>query len=257
MPWQVLLAIISVAWVWGWHELAGVVALSWGGLTRIGEVLEATRAELIMPRDFGSSFNYMLLQIKEPKTRFRAARHQVARLDQPQLMQVVEMAFLRPPQNKKLWQHSPQTLRNHFKKILVALSLDSLATGGGKGLDLGSLRAGGATWLLTESEDGEMVRRRGRWVSSKIMEIYIQEISSIQFIHKLSQASKQKVLAGMEVFPSLLALLRGWWEAAVPAQTWHVLLGAQAAQKQMGQERAGCDFNRPKMAMFLPLTPGV
>ena len=43
-------------------------------------------------------------------------------------------------------------------------------------LELGSLRDGGATWLLSVTEDAELVRRRGQWLSG----IYIQEISSFR-----------------------------------------------------------------------------
>ena len=73
--------------------VAGVIARSWGGITRIGEVFSAKRKHLVLPHDLGRTIQYCLLQIQEPKTRFKAARHQVAKLDQPQLLKVVEVAF--------------------------------------------------------------------------------------------------------------------------------------------------------------------
>ena len=42
-------------------------------------------------RDVDFSMAYGLLQIAEPKTRYRAARHQTAKIDQPQ--KVVEIGF--------------------------------------------------------------------------------------------------------------------------------------------------------------------
>ena len=51
MPWQVLLACISAAILWGWPRVAAILALSWGGLLRIGEVLSATRRDLLLPHD--------------------------------------------------------------------------------------------------------------------------------------------------------------------------------------------------------------
>ena len=63
---------------------------------------------------------------------------------------------------------------------------------------MGSLRAGGATWLLERSENLELVRRRGRWISSKSVEIYIQESSSAQFVPLLDPAVKD---AGGAPFP--------------------------------------------------------
>ena len=67
---------------------------------RIGEVLGANRKHLVLPGDLGRTIQYCLLQIQEPKTRFKAARHQVAKLDQPQLLKVVEAAFDRSILNK-------------------------------------------------------------------------------------------------------------------------------------------------------------
>lgn len=103
LPWQALLSLLSTSLMWGWSKVAGVIALSWGGITRIGEALSACRRDLVLPQDVEWTTNYALLQIAEPKTRYKAARHQVARLDQPQLLQVVTLAFghLRPDQ--KLW----------------------------------------------------------------------------------------------------------------------------------------------------------
>ena len=83
LPWQALLAVIATALIWGWPRTAGCIALTWGALLRIGETLAATRADLLLSGDVEDTCGYALLSIAEPKTRFKAARHQVARLDQP------------------------------------------------------------------------------------------------------------------------------------------------------------------------------
>ena len=142
----------------GWFGLACPAHCSWcltvsvsvftagfSAITGIGEVFNAERSDLILPVDVGKSINYILLQIREPKTRLRCARHQVARLDQPQLLRVVECAFsdLRPAE--MFWPFSPQTMRNRFKSLLAALDLSGPLDGASKGLDMGSLRAGGAS----------------------------------------------------------------------------------------------------------------
>ena len=100
--------------------LVGVESHCWGtslvvgALTRIGEVLKARRRHLVLPRDLAYTIQYALLQIEEPKTRFRSARHQVARLDHPQLLQVVEISFQDLKADEGLWNFSPQTLRQRF-----------------------------------------------------------------------------------------------------------------------------------------------
>lgn len=230
LPWQALVAMLVGALLWGWVRVAGIIALSWGSLSRIGEVVSATRLKLVLPSDLGFSVDYALLQI-EPKTRLRAARHQVARLDQPQLLMILEFAFSRLSKGERLWPFSPQTLRKRFYTLLDALTLPKGASGPSRGLDMGSLRAGGATWLLESSENPELVRRRGRWISAKIMEIYIQESSSAQFVPLLEPAVKEKVLLAVHLFPSVLKRCKFLHEAAVPENAWRHLLLVESLEQ--------------------------
>ena len=103
MPYQILIALISAAWWWGWHREAAVFALSWGALLRIGEVYEAKRSDLILPEDVDNTNDFALLRIREPKTRFRAARHQAGRLEHVDLLEVVKNGFQRLRPEEKLW----------------------------------------------------------------------------------------------------------------------------------------------------------
>ncbi len=223
LPWQCLVALICTAWLWGWFQVAGILALSWGGVTRIGEAVSAMRKNLLLPSDFGWTIGYALLQISEPKTRFKAARHQVARVDQPQLIRVIELAFRNFSMTDPLWPFSGQTLRGRFGKLLVALGLSG-PLGGGRGLDLGSLRAGGATWLLQASESSELVRRRGRWLNSRTMEIYIQETSALQFLPSLNPKTRRLILHAVAIFPQVLAQLLRFDSQGIPANAWPILL---------------------------------
>lgn len=123
------------------------MALAWGGLLRIGEVFQATRGHLVLPQD--------------------VARHQVARVDQPDL----------PPDDEE-------------KAVLKALTINL------KELDLGSLRAGGATWLLQTSEDSELVRRREHWLVPRTIGVLGQvgRITAIVALACLSAAQPVSAL---------------------------------------------------------------
>ena len=59
--------------------------------------------------------------------------------------------------------------------------------------DLGSLRLGGATDLLFETEDSELVRRRGRWLSARVMEIYLQEVLSSTYVSRLPRRVQDRI----------------------------------------------------------------
>eukprot|EP00435_Cladocopium_sp_Y103_P071503 s47_g37.t1 len=215
-----------------------------GGLTRIGEALTASRLQLILPRDVEHTADYILLQINEPKTRFRAARHQVAKLDQPQLVKLVDAAFGHLLPQQQLWCYSGQTMRTRFQKLLEANKLDALPKHLARGIDLGSLRAGGASWLLMVSEDSELVRRRGRWINNKVMETYIQEASSLQFLPSLPVPTKRLIIAGAVNFPWILSRVCDLRAAQIPESAWPLLIQSEAVE----QERNGWKYEIEKEA---------
>ena len=221
LPWQVLLAMVTTSIMWGWPRVAGMLALTWGALMRVGETLAARRRDLLLPSDVGDTVSYGLVSIHEPKTRFKAARHQSARIDQPDLLAVVNMAFGHLSGNSKLWPYSASTLRSRFDNLVRRLGVDTWEGQGSKSLDLGSLRAGGATWLLQCSEDSELVRRRGRWLNSRTMEIYIQEISSLQFLNKLSSSSRQLILSLLDNFAEVLQVAMQLQLSHTPTTCWY------------------------------------
>ena len=248
MPWQILLALLTASLLWGWVDVAGLLALAWGGLARIGEVFAAYRRDLVLPSDVQQTVDYILLAIREPKTRNTAARHQALRLDQPQLMRVVELAFRKRHRLQKLWLYSPGTFRVRFAKRVEALQLDQLKDRNVRPLDLGSLRAGGATWLLQATENGEFVRRRGRWLNSKIMEIYIQEVSSVLFLSRLRGDVANNVLEVMRLFPHMLEQAEIFMQYGFPPTTWFSLsaVGRASGPGCVGQMGGGSGMRKAR-----------
>ena len=219
-PWQVLLAILSTALLWGWTRVAGVCALCFGGILRMGEVLNAYRYDLLLPLDTYDTNNFALLAISEPKTRFSAARHQSTKIDAPDLLRVISIAFSKLAPKEKLWPMSGQTLRARFRTILTALNLDRVHPGMQQ-LELASLRPGGATWLLQATEQSELVRRRGRWVTAKVMEVYLQEVSAARFLNCLDEEQKQKVFGLAYGFLGILGKAEGLHAAKIQVNIWY------------------------------------
>ena len=123
LPKSILLAIMTVALLWGWPIEASIFGLTWAGLLRIGETLSALRQDLVLPDDAAPGTRFLLLQIRHPKTRGRAARHQAARVDPVDIVQLVS-CFLGPlPLGAKLWPFSDGVLRRRFRLILQRLGL--------------------------------------------------------------------------------------------------------------------------------------
>ena len=223
MPAQVLLALLTVALMWGWDRVAGVLGLGWGALLRAGELISATKSQLLLPSDVFFSANFCLFSILEPKTRFTAARHQSAKLDASDLVALAELSFAGLVPSQRLWPYSGQTLRTRLRQLLAALWLPVSRSSLGKPLDLGSLRAGGATWLLQTTEDAELTRRRGRWINAKTMEIYIQEIQATAFFVNLPLETRRRIVGLSLLFPEVLQKCISWKSAKIPSTAWPIL----------------------------------
>ena len=228
MPWQVLLAMVTTCLLWGWVPLAGALSLCWGALLRAGEFLSATRSNLLLPCDVQETIAYAMVAIVEPKTRNSGARHQAAKLEIPDLLLVVNLAFGRLPETAKLWSWSGQTLRQRFRDVLAALLLPLERRGELKPLDLGSLRAGGATWHLATTENSEYTRRKGRWLSSRVMEIYVQETTALLFLKRVPAPARERVLSLAALFPQVLQQSLKFSRLSLPFSFWRHLFGHEA-----------------------------
>ena len=94
----------------------------------------------------------------------------------------------------------------------------------GKMLDMGSLRAGGGLWLMQVTDNSEHVRRRGRWVSHKMMEVYVQEVTSILYLSKLDPERRTFVLGLAALFEELLQKAERWTASCISSKVWNLLL---------------------------------
>ena len=220
MPLSVLLAISSLALLWGWVREACVTLMSWTGLLRIGEVFSAVRDDLILPRDAAQSERCCLQKIHQPKTRGPAAKHQVAKIDFPDVVSLLDATYKRCDFHEKLWPWSPETMRARFKQLQSSLGLRVTREGGHVPYELSSLRPGGATFFLRQTEDGEFVRRKGRWLSTKVLEIYIQEAVVATYQSRLSDQSRKdiEILAGR--FHEILKISVANLNAHIPKNLW-------------------------------------
>ncbi|CAE7766979.1 unnamed protein product [Symbiodinium sp. CCMP2592] len=222
IPAVILIAILSASLAWGWTREAGCFALAFGGLLRIGEVIQCKRSSLVLPSDVCDTQKYILVRIEEPKTRHKGPRHQAAKVEAADLVSVIELSFEHLQRGELLWALSPQTLRKRLDSILKRIGA-SPAPHGVRELDLGSFRAGGATYILQQTEDSELVRRRGRWASAKVMEVYLQEISANTFLPSLPRPQKDKLMQIAGGFTDILRQAWAWKKQGIQSNVWYNL----------------------------------
>ena len=224
IPVPILLAMLVTCLSWGWSRMAGMLALGFGGLLRPGELMAGKREDLLLPRDTGHSVPFAVMSIKEPKSRFTYARHQATKIDSDDLVQVLDFAFsgLRPCE--PLWPYSSQTFRNRFKSLLTGLSLSTVSEPGNRCLDPGSLRSGGATYIILMTENSELCRRRGRCANHRMMEVYVQEVTAIQYMSRLKPEVRQKIIDVASYFQAVFQKVKLFSDANIPENAWFLLL---------------------------------
>ena len=149
----------------------------------------------MLPCDVFFSHHAVFLKVQEPKTRYRAARHQMCRMDYEDLVALVACAFGELSPGQRLRPHSSQLLRTRFRQLLGAIGLlERTRTNAGSGVAEGR----GATHLFMLTEDTELVKRRGRWLAHRTMEIYLQEVNATVFFPRLSPKVKLAAVAKRE-----------------------------------------------------------
>jgi hypothetical protein len=218
-------AFSALALLWGWAQESAIFLLAWAGILRVGEVLNGLRSDFVLPSDSTAGIGYALFQIRHPKTRGSAAKHQSARIDPKDVISLLAAVFGNWPGDKKLWSLSGSTPRKRFNQLQHSLGLPCGRTSSTRPYDLASLRGGGATHLLQRFEDGELVRHRGRWLSSRVMEIYLQEISVATCQSRIPPQALDRINRLAAAFPKIcdraIFLLNS--ASAVLTTTWPFL----------------------------------
>ena len=235
MPATVLLSIVSLSLLWGWATEAALFALCWAGILRVGEVIGARRADLVLPSDGPPGCKCLWLRIKEPKTRGRGARHQAAKVDAEDLVALISGVFGSFESDQLLWGFSAQTLRKRLLKLLAVIGLPTTKTSSSTPYELSSLRPGGATFLLNLTENPDLVRRRGRWASIKVMEIYLQEVAVATGVNKLDAEVREKIKRLSDAFPEILQQSLKFLRCAIPCKAWYVLFQHHQGQEDWGK----------------------
>ena len=136
---------------------------------------------------------------------------------------MIRLAFIDISENSFLWPYSAQTLRLRLKQVLIALKLQADSLFESRALDLGSFRAGGATFIIQATEDGDLLQRRGRWANRKMMEIYVQEVSAILYLKRVPEDIRHRVLQIAGAFPQFLAEAWKLKQAKIPENVWYLL----------------------------------
>eukprot|EP00434_Breviolum_minutum_P032179 symbB.v1.2.028460.t1/scaffold3020.1/size65267/3 len=141
IPGSILRAMVVIGVLLNWKRFSGVLCLAFFGITRPGEVIRASRKDLVLAGDLLlPDSNVAYLRVGEPKPRGRGkGRVQHASIHEPKVIGFIEHIFGHVHKTDMLYGVSPNTFRRRWNHALQILLVPSEAR-----LTPGSLRGGGA-----------------------------------------------------------------------------------------------------------------
>ena len=83
------------------------------------------------------------------------------------------------------------------------------------------------TRLLRKTENAEVVRRRGRWLSVKTLEIYLQEVQVSTYLERVKPDAKVLIELRSSGFAPTLDRCIDFLQCGVPPNTWYYLFREQ------------------------------
>lgn len=195
-------AMMSIAILWQWYRWAAALTVGFNGMTRIGEALNATRGDLVLPSDgFEPSMMVAFLQIRKPKTRRRGkGRIQHAKLEAADEVLFLERHVATLHHTVKLFPLSASAFRSRWDKILETLNVPL-----GKRPTPASVRGGGAIAAYRRGKPIADIMWGMRIGAASTLESYLQELSADNFLIRLPETSKQKLRQAAALYPTLIA----------------------------------------------------
>ena len=190
LPAMAVKAALCVAALWQWPCWLGIVILGFGAMLHPAEMLALRRRDLVFPRDLGYEASGMFVQVNDPKTA-RFARRQHGRIDDPNMIWVVERIFGHLALDQKLYPGSASSFRKQWDAVMQKLGIPHRQAD--RGATPGVLRGSGAAFLYGNVEDISWVAWRGRWARVRTLEYYLQEVGAQLLVHSLDAASKYKI----------------------------------------------------------------
>ena len=207
LPAMAIRASICIAAFWGWFSWLGCVLLGFSAMLHPSEIVSLIRRDLIFPKDVAYDSLALYVHIKNPKTS-RFARRQHGRVDDLEIISVLEALFYNLPLDGHLFHGSITTFRKQWDAVMSCLGIPHRQDQ--RGATPGTLRGSGATFLYSGCEDPAWIAWRGRWSRVRTLEYYLQEVAAQLLIHELSPVSRSKIQilsnAAWHVLASFLSL---------------------------------------------------
>ena len=201
LPESLFKAMFAIAMLWKWTRWAATLILGYEGISRIGEVLTATRGDLMLPSDsFDDSCSIAFLKIRKPKSRKRGiGRVQHIRVSEACTVQFLERHFGHLDSAVKLFPRSASAFRSRWDRILDVLKIPVNCRPTPAGI-----RGGGAILAYKRNRPIQDILWAMRLTSITTLESYLQETAADSLLIRLPEDSKRKIRNAASFYPIAL-----------------------------------------------------
>eukprot|EP00438_Fugacium_kawagutii_P028398 Skav205711 [mRNA] locus=scaffold608:39645:43142:- [translate_table: standard] len=187
-----------------WTRWVGVLLLGYEGIARIGEVLAATRADLLLPSDLcETDAPFVFVRVRSPKTRYRGrGRVQHLKVKTPAAVAFLEQAFSHLDPTLQLFPHSAVVFRRKWDHLLDLLQVPKLLRP-----TPASVRGGGAILAYRRGEPISDILWRMRLSSQQTLSAYLQELAADSVVSRMPPRVRARILHVASLYPTVLQSL--------------------------------------------------
>ena len=201
-PVAVFRAMLALALLWGWLDMAILLSIGFLCCLRPGEAFRLVVGSVVLPSPLLLDAPIAYVRLGATKMSYLGARWEHVILDEPLVIDLLEALWPRLPPHRRIFFGSPSLFRRMHDALV---SHFGISTTDGVGLTPASHRGGGATRLFQTTGNVSLVQWRARWRRLQSMEVYIQEVASQSVLPSLSAQERLCIRRFAESAPALLS----------------------------------------------------
>lgn len=204
LPLKVLEAMVACSLFWSWPRVACILLLAFHGCCRPGEVLRATRRDLVLPMDLASSSeSAVFLRIGNPKSKRRGlGKIQHVKIDHLGVSSFLQRVLGLLDGDAPVFPGTPGSFRRRWNMLLKGLKIPDDVR-----LTPGSLRPGGTVELYRKGVGIHDILWALRLKHVETLQHYLQEVSTEMTLFDLPKCAKLTIEEMSDFLPILLSSL--------------------------------------------------
>ena len=245
MPFVIYRAMVSSALAFGWRRVAGVIVLTFEAICRPGEVLKATRSDLLLPCDLiAEDPGRIFLIISNPKSKRRGlGTTQHAKVQNMAVANFLQEIFGHLDPQLPLYPASATTFRKRWNLLLETLHIPITV-----GLTPASLRAGGAVKAYRSDDDitkllWKMRLKNPTWI--------LQRLVGASVSHSQSECNSSDFMGNSWCFRCIAQ----WQDHGSPSQIWLAVGVSGSGSLRSRSMDIGCRSFAGDESSFFKLQP--